>query len=59
MYGSETRALRKAEQNLLERTQMRMARWMMEIKMIEKIRDEGIRARAGLASTSEKIRVLN
>ena len=49
------RALRKAEQNLLERTEMRML--MMGIKMIEKIGNEEIRARAGVANISKKIRV--
>ena len=42
MYGSETWALRKAEQNLLERTEIRMLRWMMGIKRIEKIMTEEI-----------------
>ena len=56
MYGSETWALRKAEQNSLERTEIRMLRWMMGIKRIEKIRNEEIRARAGVANISEKIR---
>ena len=32
MYGGETWALRKAEQNLLERTEMRMLRWMIKNK---------------------------
>ncbi len=59
LYSLGHRALRKAEQNLLERTEMRMLRWMMGIKRIEKIRDEDIRARAGLANRSEEIRVLN
>ena len=45
MYGSETLAPRKAEQNLLETTETRMLRWTMEI-----------RARAGVAHTSEKSR---
>ena len=36
--------------------QMRMLRWMMGIKRIEKIRNEGIRARAGVANISENIR---
>ena len=31
MYGSETLALRKVEQNLLERTEMSMLRWMVGI----------------------------
>ena len=47
MYGSETWALRKAEQNLLERTDMRMLRWMVGMKRTEKIRKEGIRAEQG------------
>ena len=56
MYGSETWALRKTEENLLERTEMRMLRWMMGIKRIEKIRNEEIIARPGVANISEKIR---
>ena len=50
IYGSETWALKKAEQNLIERTEMRMLRWM-----IEKIRTEEIRARVDVANTSEKM----
>ena len=41
MYGSDTWALRKAEQNLLEGTEMRMLRWMMVITRIE-IKNEEI-----------------
>ena len=52
MYGSETWALRKTEENSLERTDMRMLRWMMGIKRIEKIRNEEIRSRAGVANIS-------
>ena len=58
MYGSETWTPRKAEQDWLETTEseMRMLRWMIGMKRIEKIRNEEIRARAGVANTSEKIR---
>ena len=35
MNGCEIWVLRKAEQNLLERTEMRMLRWMMGIKRID------------------------
>ena len=53
MYGSETWSPRKAEQNLLETTEMRMLRWMMGIKRIEKIRTEETRARPGVANISK------
>ncbi len=39
-----------------ETTEMRMLRWMMGIKRIEKMRTEEIRARPGVANISEKIR---
>ena len=48
--------MREAEQNLVEKIEMRMLRWMMGIKRIEKIRTEEIRARAGVAKISEKVR---
>ena len=56
MHGSDTWELRKAEQNLLERIDMRMLRWMMGIKRIDKIRTKEISAKAGLAIISEKIK---
>ena len=40
----------------LERTEMGILRWMMEIKRIKKIRNEDITAREGVANISEKIR---
>ena len=48
-----TWALRNGEQNLLERTQMRMLKWMLGIKRIAKIRNEEIRARSGIANILE------
>ena len=56
MYGSETWALSKADQNLTERTEMRMLRSKMGIKRIEKIGNEEIRTRACVANINEKIR---
>ena len=44
------------ERHFLERTEMIMLRWMMGIKRIEKTRAEEIRAKAGVANISEKIR---
>ena len=40
---------------LLERIEIRMLRCMIGIKRIEKIRNEEIRARAGVANKSKKI----
>ena len=37
----------------LERMEMNMLRWMIEIKRIEKIRTEEIRAKAGVANISD------
>ena len=54
--SSELQGVRKAEQDLLERTEMRMLRWMMGIKRIENMRTECLRARSGVANESEKIR---
>ena len=42
--------MRKAEQDLLERTEMRMLRCLTGIQMSEKIRTEEILARAGIAN---------
>ena len=42
--------------SMLERTEMIMLRWMVGIKRIEKIRNEEIRAMAGVANISQKIR---
>ena len=44
-----------AYQLQLGRTEIRILRWMMEIKRIEKIRDEEIGERAGVANISEGI----
>ena len=56
MYGSETWAPRKAEQDLSGITEIRMLRWMVRTKRIEEIRNEEIRARTGVANISENIR---
>ena len=56
MYRSETWTLRKAEQNLPERTEITMLRQMMGIKRIEKTWNEEIRGRT--RSENEMVRPL-
>ena len=56
MHGSETRALRKREEQQLDRTEMRMLRWMLGISLRERRRNDDIRAEAGVVAISEKIR---
>ena len=41
--------------NSMKYTEMRMLRWMMGMKTIEKIRNEETRSRSGVANISEKI----
>ena len=55
-HRSKILALRKGEQNLLQRTEIKMLIWMMGIMRRDKIRNEGIRARAGVANIREKRR---
>ena len=43
MYGAETWALKKAQENKLEVAEMRMLRWMCGVTKLEKIRNERIR----------------
>ena len=43
MYGAETWALQKAQQNKLEVAELRMLRWMCGVTKLDKIRNERIR----------------
>ena len=45
MYGAETWALKKAQENKLEVAEMRMLRWMCGVTKLDKIRNERIRLR--------------
>ncbi len=56
LYGAETWALRKKEEMLLERTEMRMLRWILGITLKDRKRNEDIRQMTGVINISEKIR---
>ena len=56
MYGSETWALRRKEEAKLERTEMRMLRWIMSISLLERLENDEIRRRAGVVKITEVIR---
>ena len=54
--GGKTWALRKNEEDLLMRTEMRMLRWIMGISLLEHYTNEEIRSSAGVVSIKEKLR---
>jgi len=56
LYGAETWALRRKEENLLERTEMRMVRWIAGISLRERRESADIRRMAGICSIREKAR---
>ena len=54
LYGSETWAMRRKEEGALERTEMRMLRWILGISLLERIESEDIRKRAGVCKITDK-----
>ena len=56
MYGAEAWTLRRKEEKLLERTEMRMLRWILGITLKDMQRNENIRKRIGVACITDKIR---
>ena len=55
LYGCQLWALKKCEGELLERTEMRMLRWMLGVRRLDKISNERIRKRAGVVGLKEKM----
>ena len=55
MYGAETRALKKAQENKLEVAEMRMLRWMCGVTKLEKIRNERIRGTTKVGEITKKV----
>ena len=56
LYGAETWALRVKEEMLLERTEMRMLRWIKGISLLEKYTSEEIRKACGIIEIKLKVR---
>src|ERR1700733_2360735 len=56
MYGAEAWTLRRKEEKLLERTEMRMLRWILGITLKDMQRNENIRIRIGVVCITDKIR---
>jgi len=56
LYGAETWALKKKEQALVERTEMRMLRWILGVSLKERKKNEVIRKMAGVTCISEKLK---
>ena len=56
LYGAETWSLRKKEEGLLERTEMRMVRWIAGISLQERRESQDIRRMCGICNVIEKAR---
>ena len=56
MYGAETWALKKAQENKLEVAAMRMLRWMCGVTKLDKIRNERIRGTTKVGEIQRKSR---
>ena len=56
IYGSETWTLKRREEERLERTEMRMLRWILGLTLRDKKRNADIRRILGVACITDKIR---
>ena len=55
MYGTETWALKKAQEKKLEVAEMRMLRWMCGVTKLDKIRNERIRGTTKVGEITTKV----
>ena len=55
MYGAETWALKKAQENKLEVAETRMLRWMCGVTKLDKIRNERIRGTTKVGEITKKV----
>ena len=56
LHGCELWALRNKEQDILERTEMRMVRWIAGISLLERRESDDIRRMRGVCTIREKAR---
>ena len=56
IYGSEAWTLRRREEERLERTEMRMLRWILGLTLRDKKRNDDIRRILGVACITDKVR---
>ena len=56
LYGGKIWALRKKEKDILERTEMRMVRWIAGISLLERRESDDIRRMCGVCKIGEKAR---
>ena len=55
MYGAETWALKKAQENKLEVAEIRLLRWMYGVTKLDKIRNERIRGTTKVGEIAKKV----
>ena len=56
LYGGETWATKETDLKLLEKTEMRMLRWIKGISLRDHLRSEKIRAELGVAQIRDKVK---
>ena len=56
VYGSEAWTLRRREEERLERTEMRMLRWILGLTLEDRKRNDDIRRVIGVACITDKVR---
>ena len=56
LYGGECWAVRKKEEELLRRTEMRMLRWILGVSLKDRLMNEEIRKRCAVTDVVEKLR---
>ena len=56
LYGAESWAVVKYDEDLMSRTEMRMLRWILWFSRLEKLKNEEIRRRCGVADIVENMR---